>query len=279
MAAIDLTAEVLPLAVCLRIQRADATVLGFTTHDLPLTVGGETYTSNAGIFPASIRQELLSGGGEGSPASLEITGILDDTAIGEADVLAGLYDGAQARLFLVDWSDTTKTAIKLLKGSIAAITVQDGQYTADVRSLAARLSQSVGELILPTCPVRALGDARCAVTLGPFQFSRTASVVTSRRAVTFAADAAATGYYDYGKVTFTTGANAGIAREVKAHTLSGGTAVITLQEAFPFDPQVGDTATLEAGCDRTWATCQAKFSNGNNFRGFPHLPGEDAVLA
>ena len=39
--------------------------------------------------------------------------------------------------------------------------------------------------------------------------------------------------------------------------------------------QAGDLLRLEAGCDRTAATCKAKFGNFLNFRGFPHIPGED----
>ena len=32
---------------------------------------------------------------------------------------------------------------------------------------------------------------------------------------------------------------------------------------------------LVAGCPKTFAACTAKFANGVNFRGFPHLPGND----
>jgi uncharacterized phage protein (TIGR02218 family) len=32
---------------------------------------------------------------------------------------------------------------------------------------------------------------------------------------------------------------------------------------------------LEAGCDKRAETCRLKFANFLNFRGFPHVPGED----
>ena len=41
----------------------------------------------------------------------------------------------------------------------------------------------------------------------------------------------------------------------------------------------GDTFTVTAGCDKQFATCQAKFANAVNFRGFPHMPGNDFVIA
>ncbi|MNT98193.1 hypothetical protein D3C72_2407210 [compost metagenome] len=33
-----------------------------------------------------------------------------------------------------------------------------------------------------------------------------------------------------------------------------------------------------AGCDRRLTTCREKFENVPNFRGFPHIPGNDFVL-
>ena len=44
-------------------------------------------------------------------------------------------------------------------------------------------------------------------------------------------------------------------------------------------PEPGDTFSVFAGCDKTFATCKAKFDNALNFRGFPHLPGNDAAYA
>jgi uncharacterized phage protein (TIGR02218 family) len=36
---------------------------------------------------------------------------------------------------------------------------------------------------------------------------------------------------------------------------------------------------VTAGCDKSFATCKAKFSNPTNFRGYPYMPGNDAVIA
>ena len=41
----------------------------------------------------------------------------------------------------------------------------------------------------------------------------------------------------------------------------------------------GDTFAVTAGCDKQFATCRAKFANAVNFRGFPHMPGNDFVAA
>jgi uncharacterized phage protein (TIGR02218 family) len=36
---------------------------------------------------------------------------------------------------------------------------------------------------------------------------------------------------------------------------------------------------LTVGCDKRGETCRAKFLNYLNFRGFPHLPSEDWLIA
>jgi uncharacterized phage protein (TIGR02218 family) len=40
----------------------------------------------------------------------------------------------------------------------------------------------------------------------------------------------------------------------------------------------GDAFIIRAGCDKRIETCGVKFANTVNFRGFPHIPGQDAVL-
>lgn len=37
-------------------------------------------------------------------------------------------------------------------------------------------------------------------------------------------------------------------------------------------PSVGDTLTVYQGCDHTRSTCETKFANLDNFRGFPYVP-------
>ena len=60
-----------------------------------------------------------------------------------------------------------------------------------------------------------------------------------------------------------------------------------VEEAWPGDIiglpnhgniQIGDTFTIEAGCNRLKETCQMKFDNFYNFRGFPDIPGMDSIM-
>jgi uncharacterized phage protein (TIGR02218 family) len=41
----------------------------------------------------------------------------------------------------------------------------------------------------------------------------------------------------------------------------------------------GDAFAVTAGCDKQFATCQAKFANQARFRGFPYMPGNDWAMS
>ena len=50
-----------------------------------------------------------------------------------------------------------------------------------------------------------------------------------------------------------------------------------LWQRAPQPIAVGDTFRVTAGCDKRFATCRHEFANVANFRGFPHMPGNDFV--
>jgi uncharacterized phage protein (TIGR02218 family) len=76
-------------------------------------------------------------------------------------------------------------------------------------------------------------------------------------------------------LTWTSGLNDGLRMEVKAFTT--GTGLIELFLPMPFDIGGGDTFDIQAGCDKSVATCLSKFNNVINFRGFPYIPGNDKI--
>jgi hypothetical protein len=82
------------------------------------------------------------------------------------------------------------------------------------------------------------------------------------------------GYFDFGLLTFTSGANTGLSGEVRNYAPG----VWTLELPFPYTINVGDAYSMRAGCDKSLGTCKAKFSNVVNFRGEPYLPGVDKIV-
>lgn len=85
---------------------------------------------------------------------------------------------------------------------------------------------------------------------------------------------AASGYFDGGLMTFTSGENDGMAVEVKAYV--PGQWTLCLPPSYPVT--VGTTYSMVAGCDKSRNTCRDRFSNILNFRGFPFVPGNDAIM-
>jgi hypothetical protein len=83
------------------------------------------------------------------------------------------------------------------------------------------------------------------------------------------------GYFDGGVLTMTSGAAAGLSMEVKAYAPG----VITLQLQFPRTVEAGDTYSLTPGCGKRFLEdCHARWDNAVNFRGEPHVPGNDRVM-
>jgi uncharacterized phage protein (TIGR02218 family) len=153
-------------------------------------------------------------------------------------------------------------------------------FVAEVRSLAHVLGQTVGRTFQATCDA-ALGDARCGVNLEALAFKGTGAIIDLLRDRAFTASGLGgftSGWFTFGTLDWTSGANAGRQAEVLSHDLVDGVAILTLLEAPVRAIAMSDTFTIRAGCDKRIATCGTKFINIVNFRGFPNIPGQDAVL-
>ena len=66
--------------------------------------------------------------------------------------------------------------------------------------------------------------------------------------------------------------------EVKLHSYANGVVDIELWQPMPLNLEVSDTFVITAGCKQDATTCNAKFSNIANFRGFNLIPGPDVLL-
>lgn len=268
--AADLAAGVTTLATCWRILRRDGTLLGFTDHDRPLVYDGVTHEAATG-FTASeavARADLSIGG-------LEVDGALTSDVLTAADIEAGLYDGATVEIDLVDWS-APAGRLRLRSGTVGEITRLDGAFRAEIRSAAHRLDETRGRLFQHRCDAD-LGDARCGVAL----VAHAATVVSAadrRRLVVDGLDAYADALFDRGTVTFTSGACRGRISEIKVHRVDAGTVELELWRSMSEAIAPGDTLEVALGCDKRFETCRDRFANALNFRGFPHMPGNDAVL-
>lgn len=261
--------EVTTLAVCWKLTLTSGTVIGFTDHTSDLTISSILYKAATGFSPTSIETKDRF-----AVDNLDVEGVLDSASITEADIMAGKYDFAEVEIFMVNVTDLSQGIIQHRRGWLGEVSMKSGLFIAEVRGLAQKLSQNVGELFSPTCRA-VLGDTRCKVVLSGFTFAGTANTVTSRQVFIANALTQAAGYFSGGEVVWLTGANAGRRMEIKEFSNKQ----ITLVLPMPNNVVVGDTFNAIAGCDKTFNTCFTKFSNAVNFRGEPHVPGMDKMLA
>jgi uncharacterized phage protein (TIGR02218 family) len=263
------------LARCWRLTRRDGVVMGFTEHDWALRFDGVEYEPDSGFSPSAL--ESTTGL---SADTHDVTGALSSARITATDIARGAYDGAEVVLHLVDWSDP-EVRLLVSRGLIGEIRRGDSQFEAEITGLSDRLQQPVGRAYLPSCDCR-LGDARCGVNLGLPQFRGQGTVTALAASQQFAAAglwAFAASWFTGGRLVWTTGANAGLSGHVKSQLPAGPEAMVELWLSPPMPIAPGDAFEVTAGCDKTAATCAAKFGNLLNFRGFPHMPGDDLVAS
>jgi uncharacterized phage protein (TIGR02218 family) len=265
-----LAGEVTTLATCWQITRGDGVVLGFTDHVRDFEVDGITYRAASGYTRTAIR-----GTADLAVDNLDVESVFSADGITEEDLRAGKYDFAEIRMFLVNYANLGQGILKLRRGWLGEVTIKDGMYIAELRGMTQRLQMTVGGVYAPDCSAD-LGDARCGVDLAALEESGTVDAVISGKAFETTLDQA-TGWYDGGELTWTGGANAG--QTVAVRSWDAATSMLSLFLPALYPMQASDYFTIRPGCDKSFATCQAKFDNAVNFRGFPHVPGTDQVLS
>lgn len=260
--------EVTTLAQCWKLTRRDGVVLGFTDHDRDLVVDGQDYVATTGVSPSAVSASAALKVDE-----LDIEGMLDSESIRQEDILDGKYDFAELELFLVNYAAPEDGVLVLRTGWLGEVTLKGEQFVAEVRGLTQALQQTIGEIYSATCRAD-FADGRCKLAAGSFTFSGEVSAVDGIYGFSAEGLAKADGYFTHGKVTFTSGANAGVSMLIKEYV--GRQFYTALPMRVMAD--VGDGFVAVAGCDKTHRTCRVRFGNLVNFRGEPHVPGTDKLL-
>ena len=258
-----------------RLTRQDGVVTGFTDHDRPLTVDGTGFAPETGFSASEARDTLGL-----AVDTVDVEGALCSDAISDEDIAAGLYDGATVETFLVNWRAPADFA-KIRTATIGKIARSDGRFVAELESLAHRLDRPGGRTVSRSCDAE-LGDQRCGFLLDQPGFVGTGSVGPVTLPSIFNASGLeefAPGWFAQGTLTWTSGVRAGLSERIDEHRVDAAGAMLILRPGSGAGPETGDTFDVFAGCDKAFSTCKAKFANALNFRGFPHLPGNDAAYA
>lgn len=263
-----LTSNVTFLVPIWKIIAVDGTVAAYAGHTRNLTFSSVDYTA-ASVESTQFSQTL----GVMSPNHVELFGTFD-TIITESDVHGGKWRNAKVTFEYISYDPATGAASATVTGSVAKmrgqvgkISVNNGTYKLELRSLSDLLQQEIGSLTSPLDRNRTVADL--GVSLAPFTFARTVTASPDRRNFTVDGAAQVNDYFAYGKVTFTSGANNGLSMEIKANVGN----VIELQLPLRSTIAIGNTCSLVAGYNSTREQCRDKFGAMVNFRGESDLPG------
>ncbi|WP_347267241.1 DUF2163 domain-containing protein [Paracoccus sp. (in: a-proteobacteria)] len=264
------------LARAWAVTRRDGITLGFTDHDQPLAFEGIGFRPDSGMSARAVAQ----GSGLAVDNS-EAVGALSDGAITEEDLIAGRWDAADIRLWEVDWADTANRRL-IFRGQLGEVMRSGAAFRAELRGLSEPLNKAQGRVYHARCSA-SLGDARCGFDLARAGYSAEGSIVSQEDGQRFVLVQVAghdPGWFEHGRLTVLSGAAEGLSGLVKVDIAqSGAQREVELWTGLGIRPAVGDRVRLIAGCDKRSETCRMKFLNHLNFRGFPHLPPEDWLIA
>jgi len=248
-------------------------VLCYNNSDVTFAYNGNTYLGNSILidglkYKASIGLEV-------DQQQITIKARSTDTITSGAPVLQALRDGSfdfcqieRSRIFFSDKiGGTAIGAVTLFKGRLGVIesigrTSAKLTVNSDLMLLDVDFPRNVYQ---PTC-LHALYDSGCTLVKNAFGTSGAVGAGSTASVINWSG---ASTNFQQGSITFTSGVNAGVTATVGSAV--GGTSMALLHPLESV-PATGDGFTVYFGCDHTPGTCQSKFNNLANFRGFPYVP-------
>jgi uncharacterized phage protein (TIGR02218 family) len=259
----------------------DGTVLRYTSADIDVTVGGNTFLHTGPVIKRSRTRVALGT----SVDSLDL-----DISADVATLLSGLpwlqaisngaQDGAEVDLERA-FAATPEAAmagniagtISLFSGLVSDTTTDSLTARVMVRSFLELLNTPLPRnLYQPPCGFSVYGTG-CGVSRAAFAAYSAVASGSTRQSINCALGNP-TGYFDIGDLVMTSGQNLGVVRTVKSYVPG----VVALAYPLPKPVAVGDTFTIWPGCDNREVTCDTRFGNKARFRGMPYVPVPETAL-
>jgi uncharacterized phage protein (TIGR02218 family) len=182
----------------------------------------------------------------------------------------GAFDGAPVyrdRVFLTAPQGSVMGGVRLFQGRVSTVdSVGRTQAALTIASDLVILDYDMPKNLFSATCLHVLYDSGCGIARGTFSLDGACGAGSNSSTINFSGARAGDAQ---GSLVFTSGANANIRSTVRSVNVG---AAYNLMYPLPFAPTEGDAFNIAYGCDHTQATCQAKFNNLSNFRGFPFVP-------
>ncbi|CAA9498213.1 MAG: Gene Transfer Agent FAD/FMN-containing dehydrogenase [uncultured Sphingomonas sp.] len=251
------------ISFCWLLERRDGAGVALTTHDSDLRLADQYFEAAPGLRPAAIVR------GSGGEPTGEVSGALSSDALQAEDLWAGRWDGALSRMMAVDWHRPEQEPVNLAAGEIGDIVVEGTGFQADLLGPEDRLKATVCPTTSPECRA-VLGDKQCRVNMAGRSLR---GEVVSASANRLTLDRVVPDSFAKGALRWLSGDNCGL-RSVISSCPDGS---LLLREVPRRPVRTGERVILYEGCDKRLETCRTRFANVLNFRGEPHLPGNDLL--
>jgi uncharacterized phage protein (TIGR02218 family) len=257
------------MAWCWKATRRDGFILAVTTCSRDFIFEGVLYQPRYGFNPKAIASDA-----SGAVQNTEVDGFLS-SVITEEDIEAGVWDGCEVETFQVNYRDFSMGKISFGIKTMGDLKAGRTAFNGELRGLTQSIQKQIGRIVTAGCPWKFGDPDTCRFDVAPFTVTGTLTSVTNRRTFADTSRSEADDYFAAGVLTMTSGEAEGEALEV----YSFASDVFITHLPFSHNIAVGDTYSVTPGCRKRYTEdCLTKFSNTNNFGGFPLLPGSDKVL-
>jgi uncharacterized phage protein (TIGR02218 family) len=258
-------------ADCFTFTLSTGTVLTYTNVDQPVVYNGFTFAADGPLvqglkYKASVGLEV-------DKQQITIAARPTDLINGSPFLNAlrdGAMDGATVqrdRVFMSALGQAPIGGVTLFHGRVSTVDIVGRtSATLTIASDLVVLDYDMPRnLYSPTC-LHTLYDSGCGIVRGTYAASGTVGGGSTSSLINFPGALAS---HSQGSIVFASGVNANLRATVKNVAVG---ASLTLIYPLPSPCATGDAFTVYAGCDHTRATCQSRFNNLANFRGFPFVP-------
>lgn len=259
----------------------------FTDFDIDITYNGILWKSGGLRFEGLARK--VSVGVAVDEQTLKVWASPTDTIFGSGlflpGVEEGILDGAVITRWRIVWQFVTGNAAidiqqpplyawKLFTGYMGSVTKGGASHVEfKVRSALVRLNLNMPRNYYQPGCLWTLYDQGCTL---PKQLYRRDSTVAAATLKTISPAGGIDppigldniAFYAQGRLLFNSGPNAGL------QLLIDNNDTVSFYMAYPMNtvPNIGDSITFYPGCSKSFNTCQVKFNNVINFRGFDKVP-------
>jgi len=260
------------LANLFTITLVSGPVYHLTDWRRPVVSGGVTYLPG----PPRLQRGSIKVERGMAISTLELT-VQEANAAFIAKLAQGYFNRAlltMKRVFAADTRLQWTSAVTMFAGRVNAIEgITRVSAKLTVKSLLDDLDNDYPRDVVEADCNAVLFDARCGLSAAAYRVTGTASAGSTKNKLLSGLSGVDV-YFTQGVVIFTGGPMAGLAYMVKQYV--GG----VVYPAYPFlvAPAAGDTFSITPGCDKTLATCQAKYGYAPSsaaaprFRGLPFVP-------